>query len=50
MYPLFIGKVTDNDARINTLFDVDLGSSTQPRITMMLAPAPAEFRSVVVLL
>ena len=47
-----IGNVTDNDAHNNTvsLFDVDLGPSTEPGVTAMLAPAPAEFRSVVVML
>ena len=33
-----------------TLFDVDLGPCTEPGVTAMLAPAPAEFRIVVVML
>ena len=48
-----IGNVTDYDAHNITLFclfDVDLGPSTEPGVTAMLAPAPAEFRSVVVVL
>ena len=47
-----IGNVTDNDAHIITLCfsDVDLGPSTEPGVTSMLAPAPAEFRSVVAML
>ena len=47
-----IGNVTDYDAHNNTvsLFDVDLGPSTESGVTAMLAPAPAEFRSVVVVL
>ena len=43
-----IGNVTYYDAHNNTvsLFDVDLGPSTESGVTAMLAPAPAEFRSV----
>ena len=47
-----VGNVTDYDAHNNTtlfLF-VDLGPSTEPGVTAMLAPAPAEFRGVVVVL
>ena len=49
-----IGNVTDYDVHDNTLFlslmFVDLDPSTEPGVTAMLAPAPAEFRSVVVVL
>ena len=45
-----IGNVTDYDAHSVSLFNVDLGPSTEPGVTAMLAPAPAEFRSVVVVL
>ena len=47
-----IGNVTDYDPHNSTLFltfDVDLGPSTEPGVTAMLTPAPAEFRSVVML-
>ena len=35
---------------LRSLFDVDLGPSTEPGVTAMLAPAPAEFRIVAVVL
>ena len=47
-----VGNVTDYDAHNNTtlfLF-VDLCPSTEPGVTAMLAPAPAEFRSVLAVL
>ena len=52
-YVTAIGNVTDYGLHNNTLFltfDVDLGPSTEPGVTAMLTPAPAEFRSVVVML
>ena len=44
-----IGNVTDYEAHNDTvsLLDVDLGPSTEPGVIAMLAPAPAEVRSVV---